>query len=98
MKEDRPIGTKINKDGYGIIPKSVMQDRKLSISAKAVYSYFCSFAGQGDNCLPTREKTCHDLDISKDSLRKYLSQLISEGYLTADFLLKGDNGDASIQS
>lgn len=84
MGEDRLIGTKINKDGYGIIPKSVMQDRNLSISAKAVYAYFCSFAGQGDCCFPTRKKICVDLDISNDSLSKYLNQLVSEGYLTVE--------------
>lgn len=84
MGEDRLIGAKINKDGYGIIPKSVMQDRNLSISAKAVYAYICSFAGQGDCCFPTRKKICFDLDISNDSLSKYINQLVSEGYLTVE--------------
>lgn len=84
MGEDRLIGAKINKDGYGIIPKSVMQDRNLSIAAKALYAYFCSFAGQGDCCFPTRKKICNDLDISNDSLGKYINQLVSEGYLTVE--------------
>lgn len=81
MAEDRLKGSKINKNGYGIIPKLVMQDSNLSIATKAVYAYFCSYAGTGDCCFPTRKKICNDLKISSDSLSKYLKQLVENGYL-----------------
>lgn len=84
MADDRIKGFNINKNGYGSVPKSVMQDRELTIAAKAVYAYFCSFTGSGDTCFPTRKKICYDLDISNDSLSKYLNQLIDGGYLIVE--------------
>lgn len=81
MPDDKIKGFSINKDGYGTIPKSVMQDKDLHIATKAVYSYFCSFTGAGDSCFPTRKKICYDLNISNDSLSKYLRQLVENGYL-----------------
>ena len=84
MAEDKLKGTKLNKDGYGFIPKSVMQDKNLSIATKAVYAYFCSFTGAGDCCFPTRKKICFDLGISNDSLSKYIKQLIENGYLIVE--------------
>lgn len=84
MGEDKIIGIDINKDGYGFVPKLVMQDRSISISAKAVYAYFCSFTGSGDCCFPTRKKICYDLGISNDSLSKYIKQLVDNGYLQVE--------------
>ena len=84
MAEDRIYGFKINKDGYGIVPKSVMQDKDLNIAAKAVYAYFCSYTGTGDCCFPTRKKICFDLGISNDSLSKYIRQLVDNGYLLVE--------------
>lgn len=82
--EDKIQGFSINKDGYGTIPKTVMQDKELNIASKAVYAYFCSYTGAGDSCFPTRKKICFDLGISNDSLSKYLNQLIDNGYLTVE--------------
>ena len=61
-----------------------MQDQELSISAKAVYSYFCSFTGSGDTCFPTRNKICFDLGIANNSLTKYLKELTTNGYLMVE--------------
>ena len=82
--EDKIKGFSINRNGYGTIPKSVMQDQDLSISAKAVYSYFCSYTGAGDTCFPTRNKICFDLGIANNSLTKYLKELTTNGYLMVE--------------
>lgn len=84
MANDIIKGFKINERGYGIIPKSVMQDTNLNIGAKAVYAYFCSFTGAGNNCFPTRDKICSDLGVSKDTLSKYLKNLVESGYLIVE--------------
>lgn len=54
------------------------------IGAKAVYAYFCSFAGAGDTCFPSREKMCIDLAITKNTLSKYITQLVKNGYITVE--------------
>ena len=74
----------VNSKGFGVIPKLVMQDRNLSISAKALYSYFCSFAGAGGTCFPTRQKICFDLGISNDSLSKYMKELLKAEYISCN--------------
>lgn len=75
------MGIPINSKGYGTIPKLVMQDRDISIGAKAVYAYFNSFAGGGDQCFPSRSLICADLGISIPTLSKYLQELKDSGYI-----------------
>lgn len=71
----------IFKQGYGIIPKLVMRDSKLHPTAKAIYSYICSFAGAGDTAFPSVELITAELNINKDTFYKYLKQLIELNYL-----------------
>ena len=84
--EDRDIlkGDQINSKGYGIIAKLAMQDTNLDIIAKAIYAYFCSFAGGGDSCFPSRSKICHDLKITNNTFSKYIGQLVKCGYITVE--------------
>ncbi len=42
----------VRSRGFGIIPKLVMQDKRLTGDAKAIYAYFCSYAGAGDTAFP----------------------------------------------
>ena len=84
MENDTIKGFKVNSAGYGSIPKMAMQDRRLTISAKATYAYFCSFTGAGDTCFPTRKKICYDLNISNDTLSKQLRLLVDCGYITIE--------------
>ena len=59
----------MNRDielGYGTVSKITMQDRKLSIEAKAIYAYLCSFSGGKDEAWPSISKMCYDLDVSEN--------------------------------
>lgn len=71
----------MNGAGFGIIQKSVMQNRELHVTAKAIYAYFSSFVVEGNSCSLSRSKICYDLGISKGTLSKYLNNLINCGYL-----------------
>lgn len=79
--------------GYGTIPKAVMQDHRLSCKAKAVYAYFCSFAGQGNFAFPKRNSILYHLHISLNSFQKLLHQLIECNYITVE--QKRDGGQFS---
>lgn len=68
-------------EGYGIIPKIVMRDEKLSIEAKAIYAYLAAFAGNRFEAYPSVELMCHDLTISKKRLLAHRKQLVERGYL-----------------
>lgn len=65
----------IFEKGYGFISKSIMIDNTLSLGAKAIYAYLCSYSGKGNDIFPSRKKMCADLKISNDTLGKYLKEL-----------------------
>jgi len=71
----------VNSRGYGLIAKIVMLDRKLTIEAKSIYSYFCSYAGAGSQVFPSIEKIISDLCISKDRFYKHFKFLKNYGYI-----------------
>jgi len=71
----------IYSEGYGIIAKKVMRDNKLSIGAKALYSYIASFAGAGETAWPGRTIICRDLGITKNTFTKYLQELKTNNYI-----------------
>ena len=74
----------IYKEGYGVIPKSVMRNSKLSLSAKAVYAYICSFAGSGGNAFPSLELICSELNISEKKMYKCRKELIDNNLITVE--------------
>lgn len=71
----------IFKNGYGFIAKSVMQDNQLSLQAKGLYGYLCSYSGRGKDVFPSRKKMCFDLNITNDTLGKYLKELKENNYI-----------------
>ena len=70
--------------GYGIMPKMVTLDRKLTIEAKAIYSYFVSYAGAGTTAFPSVKKIYEDLCISENRFYKHLKVLKEYGYIKVE--------------
>lgn len=68
--------------GYGIIPKLMMKDTRLSVESKAIYAYLCSYCGAGNTAFPSVDLICHDLEISERRYQKYLKQLKETGYVS----------------
>lgn len=77
--------------GYGQIPKKVMMDKRLSVEAKAIYAYFCSYCGGGNTAFPNRDKILEDLGISKDRFYKHLKLLTDLKFITIDKYKDYDN-------
>ena len=84
MANDVVKMTEVNSKGFGTVPKLVMTDRNISVQAKAIYSYLCSFSGAGESCFPGKDRMSADLGISKDTLTKYIKQLVSAGYISVE--------------
>lgn len=68
-------------EGYGTIPKQPMRDRDLTIEAKAIYAYLCSYMGAGNTAFPSVGKICFDLGISKDRYYRHRERLEAQGYI-----------------
>lgn len=67
--------------GYGVLPRAVMQDERLTVKAKGLYGYFCSYCGAGDCAFPRKDHILHHLGISEPTYYKALGQLKTLGYL-----------------
>ena len=72
----------VNAQGYGSIPKLVMKDRRLTPQAKAIYAYFCSYAGCGSTAFPKVSQIMYDLNISNKTYYKHFELLTKYGYVT----------------
>lgn len=74
----------INAKGFGTCPKLFMQDPRLSIQAKGIYAYFCSYLGAGATIFPKRNTILKDLNLSKNGYYKHFNQLIEYGYIKVE--------------
>lgn len=74
----------VNSKGYGIYPKMVAKDRRLSPEAKCIYGYFCSYAGAGSKAFPTLPTILYDLVMGENRYRKGFNLLKRYGYITLE--------------
>ena len=82
----------VYEKGYGNVAKLVMVDKTITIGAKALYSYLCSYAFSKDEAYPTVERIMQELNISENSFRRYRKELEDKGYITVEFKnIKGTN-------
>jgi len=81
----------INSKGYGLYPKLVAQDRRLTPEAKAIYAYFCSYAGSGNTAFPTVSKIIYDLVMGKNRYYKHFNLLIKYGYISVEQVIGDKN-------
>ena len=61
--------------------KQVMTDKRLNIKSKAIYSYFDGLCFDKNTCYPSRKKIAYDLNVSYDTPKKYIDELVHYGYL-----------------
>lgn len=67
--------------GYGLLPKVVMTDERLSLTAKAIYAYLCSYSGSKAIIFPSRARILSELNISKNAYYKHFNQLVELEYV-----------------
>lgn len=68
--------------GYGMIPKAVMIDKRLSPKAKGIYAYFASYTGSGNSSFPKKQNILFHLGINESTYYSHYKQLIECNYLT----------------
>jgi len=79
----------IKSKGYGILPKYSMLDTDLSIQAKGIYAYFCSYTGSGNSVFPSRDRILSDLMVSKDMYYSHFNLLVDQGYVSVKQMQSG---------
>lgn len=81
----------IRDTGFGQVKRSVMRDKSSSIEAKAIYAYFCGFAGNDTKAYPLRDTIIEELGISPKRYYKYLKELQARGIIKIQ-TVKTQNG------
>ena len=59
-----------------------MTDNRLNVKAKAIYAYFCSYAGNASAAFPKKDTILYHLQLSENTYYKYYNQLVSYNYIT----------------
>lgn len=75
-------GTDVMSMGYGILPKMVMKDTRLSKEAKLIYCHLSCYAGAGPSSYPSQDLIAKETGIPYKSLSKYLKELKAYGYIS----------------
>lgn len=72
---DYAVGKRIISGGFGQVSRDILCDPEISLEAKMIYSYLCSFAGNKNIAFPSESLICHQLKISRNRFYKYLREL-----------------------
>ena len=83
-KNDKEITIKLYEllsNGYGIIPTEVMTDKHLTVEAKAIYAYLCSYTGSGSNDFFAVSIMVNNLGISENEYYESIKTLEENGYI-----------------
>jgi DnaD/phage-associated family protein len=83
-------------EGYGMIFKKPLKDKRLSIEAKAIYAFICSYTGAGQTAFPGVQLMLDCLGVSEKRFYKYRKQLIDLGYLTVTHRYDGQRNQSNL--
>lgn len=86
----------IMKAGYGMLPRLLIMDTRLSYQAKVIYAYLASFSGAGSVAFPKTSLIQYHLGISQSTYQRHMHQLIETNYISVvqrhiDGLLAANN-------
>ena len=70
-----------NKPAFYGFRKAFIQSTELSVEAKFLLIDLMTYKGMHAECWPSQAKLSRDIGRNKDSVRKYLKELISNGHL-----------------
>jgi DNA-binding transcriptional MocR family regulator len=77
------------KRGFTQLPNYVLKDTSLSMGARLSYAILLSYAWQEKSCFPGQKRMADELGVSVRTVREYLRELKSTGYI--DWLQRGLN-------
>lgn len=52
---------------------------KLTLGAKGLYAYLAAFCGEGNECYPSVETICEEINVTKTTMYKYMKELVEHG-------------------
>lgn len=82
--------TGMKKAGFGVIPRMVMMDERLSVTAKVLYAYLSSFVGGGTVAFPKTSLIQYHLGITQSTYQRHMQQLTKANYIS--MIQRHENG------
>ena len=70
--------------------ESILDDPRLTASAKAIFMYLCSRSGGISELNTNRKKVLHDLNIGPDMYKTHLDKLKNLGYVSTERIRGAD--------
>ena len=70
--------------------ESILDDPRLTASAKAIFMYLCSRSGGKSELNTNRKKVLHDLNIGPDMYKTHLDKLKNLGYVSTERIRGAD--------
>ena len=67
--------------GFTMVPNVVLTEPTLSVGAKLAYAMVLKYAWQDNFCFPGQTKLAHDMGAGERSVRTYLKELETAGFL-----------------
>ena len=74
-------------DRFGIVYYKVMSDPELSVQAKGLYALLCCYANKERKCFPKKTTLADNLNVSFDSIKRYLRELKAKNYIKRNGLV-----------
>ena len=81
------MNTSKRTDRFGIVPYRVMTDPELSVQAKCLYALLCCYANKERKCFPKKSTLADELNVSFDSIKRYLRELKAKNYIKRNGLI-----------
>ena len=71
----------VTRHGFTMVPNIVLTNSKLSVGAKLAYAMVLKYAWQDNYCFPGQSKLAEDMGAGERSVRTYLKELETAGFL-----------------
>ena len=68
--------------GFAALPYLVLRDTRLSVGARLSYAVLLMYAWQEGSCFPGQQRMAKDLGLSPRHLRRFLTELREQGYVS----------------
>ena len=71
----------VTRHGFTQVPNFILTEPNLTVGAKLTYAMLLSYAWHNDACFPGQQKLATDMGSGERSIRNYLNELETAGYL-----------------
>ena len=85
-------------ESYGIVLQRILRDSSLSVEAKAIYAYLCTFTGSDGTCYPSVSIMCKELGISETRFYRHMKQLTEQRIVSVEKSRKGSRFAQNVYS